>query len=189
MGIKTGSGGGGGGGASWSHIPAPFLWESCIPLSFHINAFSHPRPNFFKSCFPGAVKSQILCCFLVKSWIPRIPFQILFRGSTGFAKSFIWIMDFNDNFLILCTLSMQWMWSRLVFLTSFVFALATIENLDQLRRGGWWLYFVRLSSFSPTSSGHPLLSNNDFFFYQSLFYVCAVFQGPLIWKWWGGADK
>ena len=64
---KTGSGGGRG--------PDPIflllcLWDSCILLSFHIY-IPHPMPNFGESHFPGAVKSQIPRCFLVKSGIRR----------------------------------------------------------------------------------------------------------------------
>ena len=42
------------GGWLWSSISAPFLWESCILLSFLI-VIPHPMSNFDESCFPGAV--------------------------------------------------------------------------------------------------------------------------------------
>ena len=66
---------GGGGGGSDLHS-CSILRESRIPLSSHID-IPHPLPNFGESHFPGAVKPRIPYLFLVKSQIPRIPFQTL----------------------------------------------------------------------------------------------------------------
>ena len=62
--------------------PAPFLQESRISLSLHID-IPHPVPNFSEFRFPGAVKSRIPHRLLVKSRIPKIPFQSLFSDLIG----------------------------------------------------------------------------------------------------------
>ena len=62
------------GRGSWSHIPAPLLWKSHIPLSYCCSSIDtpHPVPNFGESCFSGALKSWIPHPHVVKITLPDL---------------------------------------------------------------------------------------------------------------------
>ena len=62
-------------GGSWPHIPVPFFMRILHP-TFHITIL-YAIPNFGESHFQGAVKSQPLTIFLVKSQdYPSRPWHI-----------------------------------------------------------------------------------------------------------------
>ena len=73
--------------------PQPKFWQ--IPLSgWQLNPVSRQRNYLY---------SQILCCILVKSWMPRIPFQTLYNlrrfplHSKIFAKQKHYVPFANSN--------------------------------------------------------------------------------------------
>ena len=107
----------GSGRGSRSRIPVPFLQESCILLSFHIDIL-HSVTNFSKSHFPGSAKSCTVQ-FLVKSRIQKIPFQTLFYGAV---KNWICVTFYEAWFLtqssVLWHINCFWMVSKILQYTS-----------------------------------------------------------------------